>query len=352
LEKPIADGGDGLLEIIREVMGGEERSLEVTGPNFSPVTCSYLYLPEKATAVVEMARASGLALLPPEERNPTLTTSRGTGEVARQAIAAGARHLVIGLGGSATTDAGCGFAAAFGVRFLDRQGVELSPIGGNLGKIARIELGELRQLCQDITFEAICDVDNPLLGERGAAAVFGPQKGATPLQVDELEKGLAHWAGLVVEELGVSVASLPGAGAAGGLGAGLAAFFSARLRPGVEVVLDLVGLDAALRGADLVFTGEGRLDGQTAGGKGPAGVVKRAALAGVPCIAIAGEVTGDLAELRRLGLSAAFSLCSGPISLQVAKEQAENLLARATREAFLAFLAGRGVKPFREPGRQ
>lgn len=339
-EVPIADGGDGLFDVFNKVFGGERIGAEVAGPRFEPMTAEYLYLPERRTAVVEMARASGLALLRPEERNPNETTTLGTGQLTRLAAAKGARHIVIGIGGSATNDGGMGFASALGIKFLDAAGRELRPTGANLGLVAKIDASGMDPAFAGVTVEAVCDVDNPLCGPRGAAHVFGPQKGADPEMVEALDKGLENLAKRMREDLGKDVRDLPGAGAAGGLGAGLAAFVSARLRPGVDVVLDMVGIDAALAGADLAFTAEGRIDFQTAFGKGPAGVAARAKKAGVPCLAIAGSISGDIGNLHALGLDAAFSLCPGPMPLEEAIGNAGDLLASATAQALRAFLAG------------
>ncbi|MDR0361499.1 MAG: glycerate kinase [Planctomycetota bacterium] len=342
VEKPIADGGDGLFDVLGQVMGGDKIAVQVTGPLFETVTAEYLYVPAEKTAIVEMARASGLALLAPAERNPMAATTLGTGELARHAIERGAEKVVVGIGGSATNDGGMGFAAAFGAKFLDSRGRELEPVGGNLGRVARIDLSPVPDAARAAVFDAVCDVDNPLCGERGAAAVFGPQKGATPEMAKELDAGLANLAACIRDGLGKDVLDLPGAGAAGGLGAGLKAFFDAALRPGVEVVMDLVHLDEALSGADLVFTAEGAIDFQTAFGKGPAGVASRARKAGIPCIAVAGSVADGIDNLIAIGMNAAFSLCPGPIALEKAIADAPGLLRNATAMAFRAFLAGRG----------
>lgn len=341
---PIADGGDGLFNVFRTVFGGETISRSVTGPLFNKMEAQYLYIPSSRTAVIEMARASGLALLKQEERNARATTTFGTGELVLAAAEKGAAHIIVGIGGSATNDGGTGFAAALGVRFLDADGREVRPIGENLGKIRKVDVSGLKIDPSRISFEAVCDVDNPLCGPRGASAVFGPQKGASPEDVKFLDAGLTNLAECVKRDLGKDIALMPGAGAAGGLGFGLASFVGACLRPGVEVVLDMVGIDRELADADLAITAEGRIDFQTAFGKGPAGVGGRAKKFGVPCLAIAGGVQGDISNLHDIGIDACFSLCAGPMSLEEAMKNGADLLAGTAEQVFRAFLAGRRAK--------
>jgi glycerate kinase len=244
------------------------------------------------------------------------------------------------LGGSATNDGGIGMARALGWHFLDAAGREVEPIGARLADIARID-GAARDLRLDhARVDAVCDVDNPLTGPRGAAAVYGPQKGASPAQVAALDAGLAHLAAVIEHDLGLEVHDLPGAGAAGGLGAGLVAFAGAALRPGAELVLDLLALDRHLADANLVLTAEGRIDAQTASGKAPAAVAARARAHGLPCIAIAGGIGEDLVPLHDIGIDAVFSLCRGPMTLDEAQHNAEALLADATEQAVRAYFAG------------
>lgn len=341
IELPVADGGDGLAEVLALALDGERRSVQVTGPRFAPVEAPLVWSPGRRTAVVEMALASGLALLAEQERDATATTTLGTGELLRAALDLGARHIILGLGGSATNDGGIGMAQALGWRFLDASGEPVAPVGARLADIARID-GTARDARLDqVRIEAVCDVDNPLTGPRGAAAVYGPQKGASPAQVAALDAGLAQLATLIARELGREVADLPGAGAAGGLGAGLVAFADARLRPGAELVLDLLALDRHLAGADLVLTAEGRMDAQTAYGKAPAAVAARARAQGIPCIAIAGGIGADIGALHAIGIDAVFSLCRGPMRLEEAQRDAEPLLADAAEQAVRAFFAGR-----------
>ncbi|MCD8350730.1 MAG: glycerate kinase [Planctomycetaceae bacterium] len=341
---PIADGGDGLFDVFKSVFGGETITKEVTGPLGKPVAAEILYIPDTKTAVVEMARASGLALLRPEERDARSTTSRGTGELVLEAIRKGATKILVGIGGSATNDGGMGFASALGVRFLDTDGNDVRPIGEDLGSVASVDVSGLSFDPASVSFEAVCDVDNPLTGERGAAAVFGPQKGATPEDVTFLDAGLANLAKRTRECLGKDLEAMSGAGAAGGLGFGLAAYVDAALRPGVDVVLDMVGIDNELEGADLSITAEGRIDFQTAFGKGPAGVGARSKRKGVPCIALAGGLLGDISNLHDIGIDACFSLCSAPMSLDDAMKNGAELLEAATEQAVRAFLAGRAAR--------
>jgi glycerate kinase len=338
---PVADGGDGLAEVLIDALGGEARVVTVQGPLGEPVQATLCLVPALGLAAVEMAAASGLALLASEERDPTRTTTYGTGELIRAALDLGARRIVVGIGGSATTDGGIGMAAALGVRLLDAAGNPVAPVGGALGQIRRIDMSGLDPRLAQLRCEAICDVDNPLLGLHGAAHVYGPQKGATPAQVAELDAGLAHLADLIQADLGLDIRDLPGAGAAGGLGAGLRAFLGAELRRGVDLVLDLVGLDASLPGADLVITAEGQIDFQTAFGKAPAGVAERARARGVPCLAIAGSIGERIADLHPMGIDAVFSLCPGPISLEQAMATGPALLTATTEQVVRCFFRGR-----------
>lgn len=336
----VADGGDGLVDVVTQALRGQSRPYRVTGPGFNPVDAELTWVAPQRTAVIEMALASGLALLADVDRDPSATTTFGTGELMRYALALGAEKLVVGIGGSATNDGGIGMAAALGYRFLDRAGEQIVPVGGNLSQIDRIDFGGVDARLAAARVEAICDVDNPLTGPKGASTIYGPQKGATPAQAALLDTGLAHLAAVMQRDLDVDCRDIPGAGAAGGLGAGLIAFCGADLRPGAEVVLELVELDRHLRGADLVITAEGRIDAQTRFGKAPGAVAAHAARLGVPCIAIAGSIGEDVAALHDSGIQAIFSLCPGPMTLAQAQARAEPLLARAAEQAVRAFRAG------------
>lgn len=327
---PVADGGEGTVEALVAATGGEHVALSVTGPLGAPVEAFYGLTGDGHTAVIEMAAAAGLALVPPERRDPLVTATAGVGELIRAALDRGARHLVVGLGGSATNDGGAGMATALGARLLDHQGRPIGPGGGALADLARIDLSGLDPRLADCAIEVACDVDNPLVGPDGASAVFGPQKGATPAMVAALDHGLARFAAAIEAATGRAVADLPGGGAAGGLGAGLHALVGARLRPGAAIVMEAVGLDAAVADADLVITGEGRIDGQTIHGKTPVGVATVAKRHGKPVIAIAGSLGPGVAAVYAHGIDAVFSVLSRPCTLADAlTEAAPNLRATA-----------------------
>lgn len=301
---PVADGGEGTVECFLEAVGGQRVTAPVTGPWGEPVEAAYARMGD--TAVVEMAAAAGLPMVG-QRLDPSQTTTYGVGQLLRHAVEQGAKHLVLGLGGSATNDGGCGAAAAMGVMFRNTAGEVFTPVGATLCDIASIDCTEAKALLDGVTVEVMCDIDNPLCGERGAAAVFGPQKGADAAMVRQLDDGLAHLARVIQQDLHGSVADLPGAGAAGGFGGGAAAFFGAALRPGIEVVLDLVRFDKQLEGCDLVLTGEGRMDGQSLGGKVPIGVSRRAKRKNVPVVAIVGVTGSGIEPVYDEGITAVFT---------------------------------------------
>ena len=338
---PVADGGDGLVDVAIEALAGEQRGVRVSGPRGQPVEAAFCYVPSMSFAAIEMALASGLALLPDNQRDPMRTTTRGTGELIAAALDLEPTRIGVGIGGSATNDGGIGMATALGFKFLDKSGANVDPVGGELNRIRRIDVSCRDPRIDQVRFEAVCDVDNPLCGPQGAAAVYGPQKGATPDQVKALDTGLANLAEVIERDLGIAVRDLPGAGAAGGLGAGLHGFLGATLRRGVDMVLDLVDLDAKLHDADLALTGEGQIDFQTVFGKAPAGVGAAAKARGVPCLAIAGSVGEDLGALHDAGIDAVFSLCPGPLTLKQAMAEARPLIAAAAEQAVRCFLASR-----------
>lgn len=288
---PMSDGGEGMCTSYLSLIGGDRRSLRVTGPKGTPVEAEFGILPD-GSAVMEMAACAGLPLMN-GELEPLRATTYGVGELIEHIASLGCEKLLLGLGGSATNDCGIGMAAALGYRFLDAEGREVAPLAENLGKVDKIVPPEV---LPDIRVRAACDVDNPLCGERGAAAVFGPQKGLRPEQIGPHDMAMAHFAQVIKGDLGPDVAEVSGAGAAGGLGAGVLAFLKGELTPGIELLLDSVGFDEMLDTADLVITGEGRLDGQSMAGKVPVGVSRRARAKGVPCIALAGCL-GKGAEL-------------------------------------------------------
>jgi glycerate kinase len=337
---PIADGGDGTVDALVAATHGERRTLRVRGPLGDPVDAEYGMIDAGSTAVIEMAKAAGLALVPPAKRDPRITTTYGVGELLQHAYDAGARHFIVGIGGSATNDGGAGMAQALGYHLLDENGHELPPGGLALKRLARIDVGGVHAKWNAAEVDVACDVTNPLTGPNGASAIYGPQKGATPEMVAELDAALKRLAQIIRRDLGVDVEQLPGAGAAGGLGAGLVAFTGARLRPGAEMVMEALRLDERLVGAQLAITGEGRLDSQTARfGKGPAAVARHARQAGIPVVAIGGSVA-DESELRLLfdGLEATVV---EPCSLDEAIARARPLLVAASTRLVRLLLAGR-----------
>ena len=291
VEVPLADGGEGTLDALVAALGGERHRMSVSGPLGDPVEAEYALVeaPEGRLGVVEMARASGLQLLSESRRDPSRTTTLGTGELIRAACEQGARRVLVCIGGSATNDGGAGMAQALGIRLLDGQGRDVRPGGAALLDLARIDMSGLDPSVKTAGFLVATDVDNPLVGPHGASAVYGPQKGASPEDVDLLDRALRHFAAIVHRDLGLDVRDTPGAGAAGGLGGGLIAFLGAKLRPGVEVVMDAVHLRERLQSADLAVTGEGAFDEQSLHGKAPAGVLRTAADLGVPAIVLCGR---------------------------------------------------------------
>ncbi len=338
---PMADGGEGTVEALVAATGGHFLEAEVTGPLGDPVIARYGMLGDGQTAVIEMAAASGLTLVPLDRRDPSRTTTRGTGELVLAAIQQGAHRIILGIGGSATNDGGAGFAQALGIHLLDAEGCEIGPGGGLLGSLDRIEgSGRLAQL-QGLEIAVACDVDNPLCGPRGASAVFGPQKGADPAMVGRLDANLRHLARILRRDLGVGVEEIPGAGAAGGLGAGLIAFAGATLAPGIDRVIEAVGLNDHLQGADLVVTGEGSLDASSAAGKTVVGVARLARGRGVPVVALAGTIGAGAELAHEIGLDAMFSLCPGPISLDRAIADASSLLTETSAQVVRLFRAAR-----------
>jgi len=337
---PMADGGEGTVQAVVESTGGQIVPVTVTGPLGTPVLAFLGLLGDGETAVIEMAAASGLTLVPPEQRNPLLTTTRGTGELIRAALDRGARRLIVGLGGSATVDGGAGMAQALGAHLLDDEGREIGPGGGELRRLAHVDARGLDPRLAQAEVVVACDVDNPLTGPRGAARVYGPQKGATPEMVEDLDQALAHYAAVIAADLGRAVGDVPGAGAAGGLGAGLLAFLKARLRPGIEIVVEATRLRERIRGAHLVITGEGRLDGQTIAGKTPLGVARAAQAEGVPVLAIVGGTSDDYDIVYAHGIDAVLSIPVRPMSLEEAMTNAASLLAEAGARAMRLLLLG------------
>ena len=340
---PMADGGEGTVDALLASLGGERREQRVPGPLGDPVTAHWGLLAD-GSAVIEVAAASGLHLLEPARRDVCRASSRGSGEVLRAALDAGARRIILGLGGSATNDGGAGLLQALGVTLLDAQGRELAPGGAALADLARVDSSGLDPRLQQVEILVAADVDNPLCGPRGASAIFGPQKGASPYDVDLLDAALGHFASCTAHALGKDWQQEPGVGAAGGLGFALKAYLGASFCPGIQLVAQIAGLAEAVTGADLVITGEGRLDSQTLHGKTPAGVAEIAQQAGVPVLAIAGSLGDGYQALYDVGIDAAFSLVPGPVSLQQAMDNAAaELEARACDLARLWRIASGAV---------
>ena len=338
--KPMADGGEGTVPALVDATGGKIMTKEVTDPLGGRVTAHWGLLSDKVTGVIEMAAASGLPLVPPEKRNPLVTTTYGTGELILAALESGCRKLIIGIGGSATNDGGAGMAQALGAKLVDAKGTALPFGGAALANLERINVTTLDARLADCEVLIASDVTNPLCGAQGASAVYGPQKGATPQMVAQLDAALAHYADVIQRDLGVEVKNVPGAGAAGGLGAGLIAFLKAKVIPGIDVVIQASGLVESLKDADLVFTAEGKIDSQTAYGKVPTGVAKKAKEFGLPVIAIAGEVADDYRVVYQHGIDAVLSIAPGPISLSQSMTEAERLVTDTAERAIRLFLCG------------
>ncbi len=350
---PMADGGEGTVEAMVAATGGEFRTVEVAGPLGEPTEARFGLLGDGITGVIEMAEAAGLGLIAPEDRNPLLTTTFGVGQLILAALDAGAKRLIIGIGGSATTDGGTGCAQALGVVFIDRRGKACvcGLAGGGLVDIARIDVSDRDSRVADCEILVACDVTNPLTGPDGAAAVYGPQKGATPEMVRTLDAGLANLADVIHKQLGMDVEHMPGSGAAGGLGAGLVAFTGAKLRSGIEIVADAVGLARRIAGADLVITGEGKLDSQSAAGKTAVGVARIARSAGVPCICIPGQADADAPRDMFLAVS---PLVGDGVDVAEAMRRTKDLLkgktTRVIREAGLPNRPNNGNYTAPKPG--
>ncbi|MBA1291190.1 glycerate kinase [Pseudomonas japonica] len=332
LQRPMADGGEGTVESVLSACDGQWRSQPVQGPLGATVQARWGWLAASCTAIIEMAEASGLQLLAREQRDACASSTYGTGELIRAALDAGAERIILAIGGSATNDGGAGAMQALGVELLDTQGEPLPRGGLALAKLARINLEHMDTRLSQVRFEIAADVNNPLCGPHGASAIFGPQKGASPQQVELLDAALSHFAEHCAKVLPKDVRDEPGSGAAGGLGFAAKAFLDAQFRPGVEVVAELVGLEQAIEGADLVITGEGRFDTQTLRGKTPFGVARVAQRHRVPVVVIAGTLGDGYEQMYNHGVDAAFSLLAGPMTLEQACHEAPRLLRERARD--------------------
>ena len=343
---PMADGGEGTVQSLLDAVGGELIGCEVTGPAGQSVTAGYGMLADNGTAVIEMAAASGLTLVGGDTMNPLKTTSFGTGELIRHALDRGAQKIILGIGGSATNDAGVGLAQALGVVFRTGDGsvIRENGAGGMLYKIESVDLDDRRPELDQARILVACDVDNPLTGKNGAAAVFAPQKGADADMVKLLDDNLKHLAGVIKRELGVDVDAMPGAGAAGGLGAGLHVFAGAELDSGIEIISGATSIETHLRSADLVFTGEGRVDFQTAFGKTPAGIARLAGEYGVPVITIGGGLADDAVEVFKHGINGLEAAIARDMPLDEALANSREYIANAAERVIRLILIGQGMK--------
>lgn len=333
---PVADGGEGTVDALVEGLGGTFVKQTVTGPFGEPVEAVYGILPESQTAIIEMAQAAGLTLVPAHRRNPLYTTTYGVGEIIKEAIGKGCRNFIVGIGGSATNDAGLGMLQALGFEFYNGEGQLVGNNGKALNEISSISIANRLPALEECTFKIACDVTNPLFGTNGAAHIYGPQKGATPEIVEELDRGLTNLAEVVKRDLGMDVASVPGVGAAGGLGYAFKTFLNGELESGVAIIVEATDLDGHVQGADFLITGEGRLDAQTAMGKAPIGIAEVGKRHGAKVIAIAGSVSDDAEACNEAGVDAYFSIQNGPIELEVAmkKEVAAKNMKSTTMQIF------------------
>ena len=340
---PVADGGDGTVDALVSGSGGQMFRKIVTGPLGKPLEAAWGAMGDGQTAVIEMAQASGLALVPPRRRDPRVTTTRGTGEIISEALDRGFNRIIVGLGGSATNDAGAGMAAALGAVFLDAHGVPLPDGGSALARLERLDVSGLDHRLAGTTIIGATDVTNPLCGPTGASAIYGPQKGATPDMVAELDDALGNFARVVQQDMSMEVSERPGAGAAGGLGAGLMAFAGGELRSGIDMVCEALGIDAHLEGASLVITGEGGADRSTVFNKAPVGVARRASGFGVPTILLAGSLGQGHEELYEHAIAGIMCIADRPMTFEQSLRRTEELLESSAERSLRLMLAGRGI---------
>ncbi len=338
---PVADGGEGSVDAFLTALGGEKVRMKTKGPWNEEVDSFYGMLPD-GTAVIEMAASAGLPQVG-DRKDPSRTTTYGVGELILAAARSGAKKLVIGLGGSATNDAGCGAAAACGVRFLDKDGRSFVPVGGTLGDIASIDLSGMDGKVKDMPITAMCDIDNPFYGPTGAAAIFGPQKGADEAMVADLDGKMKHLASVIEEQIGVDLQEIPGSGAAGGMGGGMKAFFGARMQMGIDAVLETTGFEKLAADADVVFTGEGKIDTQSLRGKVVIGVARKAKKMGIPVIAVVGDIGDDIEAAYGEGVTGIFSTNRVAVPYKEARLRAKSDM-KLTMDNILRFMKSMGVK--------
>lgn len=338
---PVADGGDGTLAALIETTAGQYFTTPVIGPLGDEITAHWGVMGDGETAVIEMALASGLALIPDHRRDPRVATTYGTGQLIATALGAGYKRIIVGLGGSATNDGGTGMASALGVRFLDATGHELPAGGAALASLAHIDASSVHPALDGVTLIGATDVTNPLCGDTGASAIFGPQKGATPAMVAELDACLSRLASVITSDLGIDVLNTPGSGAAGGLGAGLIAFAGCELRSGIDMVCDALDFDRHAANADLVITGEGRADRSTAFDKAPVGIARRSKALGVPTLLLAGSLGPGYETLYEHGIDAISPIAEEPVTLESSLQHGAELLERAAERALRIYRLGR-----------
>ena len=341
---PMADGGDGTVQCLVNATRGEILKEKVTCPLGDEVLASYGILGDKKTAVIEMAEASGLTLVPENKRNPLITTTYGTGQLIKSALDQGCRKMIIGIGGSATNDGGAGMVQALGVKLLNREGKEIGFGGGELKKIFRIDTKYLDNRLSETKVLIASDVSNPLCGPKGAAWIYGPQKGATSEVIEELDESLAHFAEIIKRDLNKDIKDIPGAGAAGGLGASLMAFLDAELRPGIEITIEIVKLEQAIKDADLVITGEGKIDSQTIYGKAPIGVARIAKKYNVPVIAVAAIISDDADIVHQYGINTLISVTRTPMRLDESLPNKVSLIKNSIKQSMMAIKTGKELK--------
>jgi glycerate kinase len=330
---PIADGGEGTIDCFLHAIQADKITVKVPGPYNEPIECYYAR--QNSTAIIEMAQSAGLPLVE-FRKNPAVTTTYGTGLMIKHAIESGCTEIIIGLGGSCTNDAGTGAAAALGVKFYDEDGNLFIPTGDTLCRISKINVSEARDFLNGCSFTAMCDIDNPMHGKNGAAYVFGPQKGADDTMVKELDENLKILAKTIIKELGIDVSNIPGAGAAGAMGAGIVAFLNGSLKSGIQTILDLIHFDDIITGTDLIFTGEGKIDSQSLRGKAVIGIAERASKKGIPVIAIVGAIGEDAEKAYNMGVSSIFSINRAAIAFEESRYQSRENLA-ATIESLMRF---------------
>jgi len=335
---PMADGGEGTLESLVDATSGRLEVVTVMDPLLREIKATFGVLGDNKTAVIEMAQASGICLVAEKEKNPLLTTTFGTGQLIKAALEMGLRNFILAIGGSATNDGGAGMLQALGAKLLDINNEEVPVGGGNLHKVEHIDLSTFDTRIKDCKFTIASDVQNPFIGPNGASFVFGPQKGATPSMVEQLDSNLTHWANKIEEVTNRSVHHIPGAGAAGGLGGAFLAFFPSELKRGIDIVIEYTNLESFLVEADLVITGEGKIDFQTASGKTPMGVAQLAKKYDIPTIAIAGTVGDGIENLYEVGIGAMFSLTDGPMHLEKAMKDGSQLITKQIEQIIRLYL--------------